>query len=110
MRLFDSTLQLLQNFRDSYDLYEFSCKSQNLPIVRFKLPVPHEAITFLLYNIRFVKSPKCTLEFLFLEFIRLGYNPFRPDSTYKERIMIKSVIEIIDKSNGFRHENTKKNK
>ena len=109
MHLFDSVLKMLQFMRDSFDFYCYKCKEENRILVRFP-DIPHEVITHLLYSIRFEKSDKCDLNFLFLEFIRLGYNPFRPDATYKERIMIKSVIQIIDKLNGHKYEGQKKNK
>lgn len=108
MHLFESTLQLLQILRDDRDIYFNMCQKENKVFKRFR-DLPHEVITFLLYNIRFQKSGVCSLEFLFLEFIRLGYNPFRPDASYKERLMIKSVIAVIDKTNGHNHENKKKN-
>ena len=96
MHLFDSVLQLLNSLRDSFDLYCYTCKKENRIAVRFP-DVPHEVITYLLFSIRFEKSEHCDLNFLFLEFIRLGYNPFRKDASPAEAIMIKSVVKIIDK-------------
>ena len=96
MHLIESVLQFLGSLRDSYDLYCNICKQENRVYARFP-NVPHEVITYLLFSIRFEKSEHCDLNFLFLEFIRLGYNPFRKDASPAEAIMIKSVVKIIDK-------------
>lgn len=112
MHLFDSVYQLLQVLRDSHELYCYNCKKDNLIPPRFSA-VPHELITHLLFSIRFEKSKLCDLDFLFLEFIRLGYNPFRKDASLTESIMVKSIVKIIDKQRlhyGKNKENKEKNK
>lgn len=109
MHLMDSVLQLLQVLRDAHDNYIHCCKQQSIFPVRFP-SVPHEVITHLLFSIRFEKSEECDLNFLFLEFIRIGYNPFRNNASLQESIMIKSVISVIDKQRLNYGKNQKKNK
>lgn len=109
MHLFHSVIQLLTNLRDSHDIYLYKCKQEKCIAKRFP-DVPHEVITYLLYSIRFEKSKICDLNFLFLEFIRLGYNPFRKDASLAESTMVKSIVKIIDKQRLNYGKNQKKNK
>lgn len=96
MRLIDSVLQLLQLLRYAHD--SFTAMNKKLGLIRScEFELPHEVITYLLYSIRFEKSEKCDLDSLFVEFIRIGYNPFRKNVSRQESIMISSVVSIIDK-------------